>query len=317
MKQAKKLSRVERLEISILRDKGHSLRSIAIVMGRSPNTISAEVKRNAVCGTYDPRKAHHKAYVRKKYSRFQWKKVNRNEELRTFITAKLTDHWSPDAIAGYMKRKSFSSRVSKNTIYRWLYSTHGVPYCRYLATKRYRRKKRLTKTARVMIPNRIPLSQRPKGADNRSRYGHWEADTVVSGKRGKGAVCVMIERKSRYVDTRLLGSMRPSETVSVLRDMSDNKKTLSITFDNGIENKYHEQIGVPTFFCDPYASWQKGSVEHANKMLRRYFPKGTDFSHVTDEELARVVARINNTPRKILGYRSPREVALHCGILQE
>jgi IS30 family transposase len=211
MKQATKLSRVERLELSILLGKGHSLRSIARAMGRSPNTISAEVKRNMVCGVYDPHKAQHKAYVRKKYSRFQWKRINHDRELRTFITDKLKKHWSPDAIAGYMEREQFPYRVSKNTIYRWLYSTQGVPWCRYLSSQRYRRKPRKTQTKRTMIPNRVSLSRRPTGADTRSRYGHWEVDTVVSGKRGRGALCVMVERKSRYIDSRLLGSMRPSD----------------------------------------------------------------------------------------------------------
>lgn len=308
MKKAKKITKEERLEIGILRKKGYSMRSIGQAMGRSPNTISQELRRNQVEGAYDPKKANHKAYVRKKYSRFQWKKINKNKELKEFIIAKLKEHWNPAEIAGYMKRHHMRWYVSKNSIYRWLYSTHGSRYCQYLYSKRYTKKKRKKKTKRVMIPSRVSITQRPKGATNRSRYGHWEVDTMVSGKGGTGAISVLVERKSRYVVLNKLETLKPSEHLAVLRKEVYRLSIKSITFDNGIENRDHEQLDIPTFFCDPYSSWQKGSVENVNKMVRRYIPKGTDISSLSQSFLDSISSILNKKPRVILGFRSSCDI---------
>jgi len=308
MRKAKKLSKSERLEIKILRDRGCGIREIARAMRRSPNTISREVRRNRVNGRYDARKAHHKAYVRKKYSRFQWKKINHNKRLKAFVVEKLREGWNPEEIAGYMKRKKMPWYISKNSIYRWLYATEGSIYCRYLYSKRDHRKKRIPKTKRIMIPNRVGIHDRPLGAENRSRYGHFECDTIVSGKRGNGAVSVLADRKSRYVVLNKLDTLKPSEHASVLKDTISALPVRSITFDNGIENKQHELLGIPTFFCDPYSSWQKGSVENVNKMVRRYLPKGTDLSLISQYTLNQIADTINKKTRVILGFRSSYDI---------
>jgi IS30 family transposase len=167
-----------------------------------------------------------------------------------------------------------------------------------------------------MIPNRVGIRERFVGAANRSRYGHFEADTIVSGKRGSGAVSVLVERKSRVVSLGRLSSLKPDEHVGVLGDMLRDKNVLSVTFDNGIENRYHERLGVPTFFCDPYSSWQKGSVENANKMIRRYIPKGTDLSQVSQKTLDAIADLVNKKPRAVLGFRSAYEVAKLGGVFK-
>jgi IS30 family transposase len=316
MNKAKKLSKEERYEIHILLQKGYSMRSIARAMNRSPNTISREIRMNSVLGEYIPKKAAHKARVRKKYSRFAWKKINENNELRIFIVEKLRCHWSPDEISGYMKKYKFEWCVSKNSIYRWLYSSRGQRYCRYLYSKRYTKKKRGYTSKRSMIPNRIDISRRSLGAERRSEYGHVEADTIVSGKRGSGALLVSVDRKSRYVRIQKMVSLSPREMVERMNDVTKQMEVKSITFDNGIENRHHKRIGVPTFFCEPYSSWQKGSVEHVNKMIRRYIPKGSDISKVSKETIERIQYILNGKPRKILGYRSALEIAKEAGIIK-
>lgn len=316
MKKKKKLGKEERLEIEILKGRGYGVREIARVLKRSPNTISRELKLNKVNGEYDAIKASHKAYVRKKYSRFEWKKINEDLELKVFIIECLKKHWNPTEISGYMKRKKLPFCVSKNSIYRWLYSTQGIPYCKYLYSKRYTKKQRVKKDKRVMIPNRVGIERRLRSANNRKHYGHLEADTVVSGKRGRGALLVAADRKSRYVEIRKLESLKPQETSGVLKDIIQKRKIKSITFDNGIENRYHQELGIPTYFCDPYSSWQKGSVENVNKMIRRYIPKGTNISKVSERYIQYIQETINRKPRAILGFRSAYDIMLEKGLIK-
>ncbi|MCI0619863.1 IS30 family transposase [Candidatus Wolfebacteria bacterium] len=228
---------------------------------------------------------------------------------------KLKMHWNPREIAARMER-DIGVSVSKNSIYRWLRSSRGQPYCHFLYSGRYRVKRRRPKIGRVMIPNRTSIAGRPLGATNRSRYGHLACDTVVSGRQGSGAVSVLVERKSRVVAIRKLTSLKPEEHVGVLKQTLQTFEARSVTFDNGIENRYHERLGIPTFFCDPYSSWQKGSVENVNKMIRRYLPKGTDLSAISQEMLDRIADIINNKPRTVLGFRSAYEVAKLGGVFR-
>lgn len=317
MAKKPKLKLVNRLEIKILLDKGYSLRAIARSMERGHNTISYEVDQNGGVDGYDPYNANLYASTRKKNSKLQWKKIDENKELKNFIVEKLELHWNPDEISGYMKRKKMKMFVSKNTIYRWLYSPRGQQYCPLLYSKRYTKKKRVKKTERVMIPERVSIDKRFLGADNRTRYGHWEDDTVVSRKGCNGGLSVGCERKARLVVARKVTSMSTGEHMEAIQKQIATYKTLSITFDNGIENKQHATLGVPTFFCEPYSSWQKGGVENANKMLRHFFPKGTNFREISQKKVDEAVAFINNKPRKILGYKTALEVASACGMIRD
>lgn len=316
MRKAKKLTRTERLDLSILLGKKHSLRAIAKALGRSPNTISEEVKKNKTRKGYDPKRAHEKARLRLRFRRLQWRKIEETEDLRRYVIAGLKAHWNPDEIAGRMKWDKTSFSASKTAIYEWLRSSRGQRYCAYLYSRRYRRKKRTNKTERVMIPNRVDITRRFAGADNRTRYGHWEDDTIVGRKGTAGGLKVGYERKARLVLGAKVESMSPEEHAGIEHSMFANVKTLSITRDNGIENKRHEALGIPSFFCRPYASWQKGGVENANKMIRRYFPKGTDFAEVSQRDINRAIFIINQKPRKILGYQSAFEVAYGAGIIK-
>lgn len=309
------LTKAERLEIRILMDKKYSMRTIGKAMDRSPNTISYEIRMNSVNGEYEPHKAHQKAQTRKKYRRFQYSKIEKYPAIKELIIKMLEQHWNPDEIAGWLKANQPEQYVSKSAIYNWLHTGRGDRYCDLLYSERHYRKKHTKKTKRTLIPNRIGIEQRSLGAENRSRYGHHEVDTIVSRKGGTGAILVLIERKSRHVHLWKLPNLKPIGVSVRLSSIQQKYKIHSLTFDNGIENIYHQDIGVPTFFCDPYSSWQKGAVENVNKMVRRYIPKGTDLVTVTQEQLDWIADRINKKPRKILGYRSALEVARVGGVL--
>lgn len=316
MKKHSKLSKAERLEIGILHnEKSFSHRAIARAMKRSPNTVSYEIRANSVRGIYNPDKAHQKAVVDRKYRRLQWSKIEHDPELKIYIVNRLKTQWNPDVISGRMREDHEPFYVSKTAIYDWLYSVWGQRYCRLLYAKRYRPKHQKPKMTRAMIPARTSITERPQRINHRRDYGHWEGDAVVSGRRGTGALAVAVERKSRLVRAVRVDTLRPIAYVHTLKNMTGDLLQKSWTFDNGIENKKHQLLGVPTFFCDPYSSWQKGGVENANRLLRRFFPKGTNFAHVQQYAVDRAVARINDMPRKILHYRSALEVARAGGVL--
>lgn len=310
------ITKVERLEIAILLKKGYSKRAIAAVLGRSPNTISYEVRKNSVSGIYDPHKADTKAKVRKKNRRFQYSKIEKDPKLKALIIAKLKDHWNPREIAGWIQTHHTEWTVSTATIYTWLRTSRGDRYCDLLYSKRHRIKHPKPKTKRVLIPNRIGIEERPACVSDRSLYGHYESDTIVSCRSGTGAILVLQERVSRCVYLWKLENMKPLPCALYLKEAGLSLGVQSITFDNGIENIYHESIGVPTYFCDPYSSWQKGSIENVNKMIRRYLPKGTDLATISQAQLDFIADLINKKPRVILGFRSAYEVdALGRGVL--
>ena len=320
MKKREKIKKSERLEISILLNKGYSHRSIAKVLNRSNGSISREIRVNSVSGIYDPHKAETKISWRRTHIKKDWKKIDQNKKLRVYITNKLKLGWNPKEISGRMRLDNEPFYASKSAIYEWLRSARGVWWCRYLYSKRYyKKKKKINKVQRVMIPNRVGIQERNVGADNRSRYGHWEADAIVSGKRGSGALSVSQERKSKLVDITHCVSMSPKEHVVAHKSIISKYKILTMTFDNGIENKHHEQLRVRdvcTYFCDPYSSWQKGGVENVNKMIRRYIPKGSNISRLPVEYIQYIQDRLNNKPRAILGYKTPFEVATKAGIIR-
>lgn len=315
MKKATKITRQERFDIRILLDLRQTLRAIARQLNRSPNSICREVARNSTNGYYDPIKADAKARKSRRETRLKWKKIENYPVMKKYIIAKLKKHCNPDEIAGEMKTNHLPFYASKSTIYAWMYSAWGQAYCKYLYSERYRPKKRKGKKTKTLIPNRIPLQMRPAMANKRTQAGHWEGDAIVSFKSGKGGVAVTQERKSRLLAAKVIRTLKPKSYAQKIKRMLKGKIALSMTFDNGIENRNHQDIGIDTYFCDPYSSWQKGGIENGNKMIRRYFPKGTDFSKVKQREMDKVISIINQKPRRSLGYKSALAVARAEGIL--
>ena len=306
------LSNEERDEIEILRSKGYGVRAIARVFGRSPNTISYELAR--VPSGYKASYAKIYAVTKLKDRRFQWSKIEENPELKAYIIECLKKHWNPDEISGRMKKEKRLWYVSKSAIYSWLETARGEPYKKYLYGERPGRRHKKTGTT-GQIRGIVSITERPVGCTNRSRYGHHEDDLMVSGRSGTGGLSTDIERISRYLSAEKVLDLSAQEKDRALRKILDEQKVLSFTFDRGHENANHEQLGVPTYFCAAYHPWEKGSIENANKMIRAFFPKKTDFASVSQKEIDRVVSIINDKPRKILDYRTAREVARAGGVM--
>lgn len=253
--------------------------------------------------------ANHKAYVKRKYAKYQGKKIEENGQLRRYITSRLRRFWNPDEIAGRMRETKQPFYASKTAIYEWLRSVWGQRYVKYLYSGRYYAKKRKQrKQAKSMIPNRVSIHERPIRAE--TDYGHYEADTFVSGRNtgSSAAVAVAIEMKADYIAMKKLPGMKPKRFAGAIRNMRRAVVMKSATLDNGIENRDHEDIGTKTFFCDPYSSWQKPHVENGIRLVRRFIPKGSDISKVPETKIARVARILNHKPRKSLGYRTPYEI---------
>jgi len=312
-KQYSQIKKAERLEIAILLKKQYSLREIAKVLKRDHGTLSREIKRNLVRGIYDPLKANHKAYVRRKYAKYQGEKIASNNLLRTYVEERLKMFWSPEVISGRMKLEQHPFYVNKNTIYEWLYGSYGQALCPYLYSQRYvPRKRHKKRTKKSLIPNRIGIEQRPGIVSLNKEYGHYEGDTMVSGKKtaSKTALSVIYERKAKYVNARKISNLKPSANRHAILEMKQWLRMLTMTLDNGVENREHEGFGVSTFFCDSYSAWQKGGIENVNKLIRRFIPKSSDIGQYSNEYIKMVIDILNNTPRKSLNYKMPQEVMI-------
>lgn len=310
MKAFKYLSSGERSEIEILKAKGYSIRSIGRVLDRSPNTISLELKR--VPSGYNAIYAKIYARTKLKYRRFQWSKIESTPLLKEYIICGLQNRWNPDEISGRMKKEKKPWYVSKSAIYLWLETIRGERYKKYLYAYRPGKRHKKKDALYGQILNMTPIESRK---DKRTRYGHFESDLMVSGGCGTGGISTSIERKSRYLSALKVKNFTSVEKQKTLIQLIQEFSVKSITFDRGHENAKHYELGIPTYFCNAYHSWEKGSIENANKMIRTFFPKKTDFASVSQEEINRVVSIINNKPRKILGYMTATEVAVAKGVI--
>jgi len=310
-----KLSSEERSVLAALLREGLSLRTIANRLDRSVSTVSSEIARYGKRETYDPHIAQFQTRLRR------WEANRRNplksEKLRDYTRKKLQEGWSPEIIAGRLKRSEGKTVVCHETIYRWTYQEGLTALLPKGTPRRQRRRFRLRKSLGTQgLGNVTGIEKRPLGANNRTHFGHWEGDTMVGGRESGPAVCVQAERKSRYL---LLKKLRRKTANAMQRAVTKQLTSFplslrrSITLDRGTENAKHRMFGLPVYFCDPYSSWQKGSVEQIIGLMRRYIPKGTDLQTVTSKQLQIVQDRLNNRPRKILGFQTPHEVfSTHC-----
>ena len=320
MRKQKKLSAFERDSIALYHTQGISNSEIARRLGREVSTIGRELKRNRWGETYVAIHAQNKARERASFVAHS-KQPLKNAAVYEYVTARLVDGWSPDQIAGRLKKKYPKEKywwITAETIYRWIYQPEQVkrddPWYEYLRRKQKKRKKyNGRKVHRAHIPDRISIHQRDEVIDQRKQFGHWEGDTV-EGKGHKDGIHTEVERMSRFIAGRKIASITSEETIVRQKQLFANlpfPARKSTTSDNGRETHLHyqlrEELKMKTYHADPYSSWQRGTNEHGNWHLRYYFPKGTDFSLVSEEELQEVIDEINNRPRKILGYMTARE----------
>jgi IS30 family transposase len=315
------LAFAEREEIALARARGETMRAIARRLGRSPSTISRELRRNADRdGGYRATMAHALAFERA--SRPKPAKLQRNLALRQIVQDDLSRRYSPEQIAGRLRRRFPDDPemwVSTETIYQSLYvQSRGAlkrELTRYLRTGRALRKPgRQPGQRKNRIPDMVSIAERPPEVDDRRVPGHWEGDLLI-GKRNATAIATLVERSSGFAMlVSLPDGYKPEHVAPAL---TRKIKTLpdalrrSLTWDQGPEMRDWKQIHVAAdihvFFCDPHAPWQRGSNENTNGLLRQYFPKGTDFSTVTDAELDAVADELNERPRKRLEFANPTE----------
>jgi len=295
----------------LLKEKGYSLRDIAHALGRSVSTISDEIKRNTVKGAYDPRKADHKAYMRRRQSKYQGMHIASDRETKTFVDRSLLDDLSPEAIAGRMRSQEKNTvGMSKDSIYRYIKSVHGRKVEAHRKKKKQRRKKR--GVMHPSIADRVFIDKRPRYINTRRWVGDMEGDFVVSGRGGKGILLVVVDRKLRIAFLELIVEVG-IETVhdAFLRIKKRFPEMKSLTLDNDILFRRHGELAslleVKIYFCHSYHSWEKGTVENVNKYIRRDIPKGTDLSKLSPSFIACLEQKLNRRPMKCLEYQTPRE----------
>lgn len=306
----KHLSLRERDQIGILHAQGVPIRGIARELDRSPGTVSRELRRNAYNGHYLPGDAHRSADVR--WCRSHQRPRLKDPAIESYVRRKLRSGLSPEQIAGRISIETEGS-ISHEAIYQWIY-TEAKELIRYLHRGRPKRvSRRFRKHSRPRIPGRISILKRPAVVETRTESGHWEIDTIWS-RGGVAILVILTERKTRLVKLSYL----PRRTAlgvdaAIVRKLSQYPASLrrTLTYDNGTENSQHQKtnatLGTRSFFCHPYHAWEKGTVENSVGLVRRFFPKGTNFDQVTPEEVKRVERRLNRRPRKCLQFLTPTE----------
>ena len=312
-KKGAHFTRAERDELWFLLKKDYSHRDIAAMLGKTHGAVGYEIKENSTKGIYDPKKAQHKAYVSRKYSKYQGMKVHEDRKLESYVQEKLALDWSPEEISGRIKYVDRQIKyVSAKGIYKYVYSVFGRLVEKFLRYKN-KSKKGGNHIKATELKDRVFIQYRPKIIEKRRRFGDWEGDFIVSGKNGSGALLVLVERKTRYVIIRKLLSRDTATVNAAIYEMTGCVVCFnSLTIDNDISFRKHaalsKMLNAPVYFCQPYHSWEKGTVENMNKWIRQYVPKKTDISKLTDERVKFVESRLNNRPRKCLKFRTPFEV---------
>jgi len=319
------LTIAEREEISRGIVAEQSIRSIAAELGRSPSTVSREVQRNGGRRRYRANQADQAAWQRAK--RPKTCKLVENRALARIVASKLQLEWAPEQIAGWLKRTypgDEANQVSHETIYKSLYiQTRGALKKELLKSLRrtrvMRRSRHYTQKGpdHAQIVDAVPISQRPAEVADRAVPGHWEGDLLCGTKESQ--IITLVERHTRYV---MLVRTSRKDTATVVKALTAHAQKLprelykSLTWDRGSEMAGHKKFSLATdikvYFCDPQQPWQRGSNENTNALLRQYFPKGMDLSNVHQNRLNAVARRLNERPRKTLGYYSPAEKFSEC-----
>ncbi|MFH1677784.1 MAG: IS30 family transposase [Patescibacteria group bacterium] len=302
--------KTDRMEISILLNKGYSVRDIGRALGKNHSSINREIKDNSVKGIYDPCQAEYKARLKRRMSKYQGMKIADNPDLAIKVAVGLMANWSPEEVAGRISYLNNGEAViSPKSIYKFCYSNRGQYLCKYLPRKRYcPRKRGVAKPAKTLIPNRVSIDLRPSVVAEQKRFGDFEGDTLGRPKHEQKTLVGAVERQSLFFVGRKVSRLKYSMG-GLKYSLNPHRKIVqSMTLDNGVENARHEKLGVKTYFCDPYSSWQKPIIENTFGRLRRFIPKRASLADYTQKQISAIIETMNNTPRKKLGYRTPKEV---------
>ena len=312
----KHLTEDERYQIDDLLREGYSQRKIAQQLGRATSTLSRELQRNKGQRGWRPRQAQSKAVERlvmrgsanaPKVSTAAWEYAQHHL---------LHEQWSPEQIAGRLKCEG-KDTISHETIYQRILedkNSGGTLYVHLRCKKKRKKRYGSSKSSRGAIPNRIDIEMRPAIVESRSRIGDWEGDTIIGAHDGGAVIASMVERKSRFT---CLSKAKNKTTAAVIGSINRRMAPIAslvstITLDNGREFCQHEMLSIilnaDVYFAKPYHSWERGLNENTNGLVRQYFPKRIPFDRISDDELQHIEDKINNRPRKCLGYKTPFEV---------
>ena len=297
------LTREERYQIYALKKAGLDQSEIANVLSRSPSTISRELRRNLGGRGYRPKQAQMLAEARRAINARQI-----DDDTWEYAKARLNEQWSPEQISNH-------AAISTETVYQRIYADKRVGGLLWtnLRCQKQRRKRYGKHDRRGIIPNRCSIDERPAIVEKRSRIGDWEADTII-GKQHKQALVSLVDRKSGYFLMRKVAHKTADAVSKAITKLlkPHRHKVHTITSDNGREFAGHEAISKKLqagfYFAHPYASWERGTNENTNGLVRQYFPKSRDFTTITQQEINEVMKRLNNRPRKRLGYLTPNQV---------
>ena len=309
MRTYQQLTQEQRYQIYALKKMGHNQTEISESIGVHKATVSRELSRNTGQRGYRPRQAQQLSQARRKKGQPRIAK-----SAWQVVEEKLQQDWSPEQISGWLLRNE-AVYISHEWIYQYVYADYraGGPLYKHLRSQKKRRKRLRGQDRRGQLSGRRSIEERPAIVEDRSRIGDWEVDTIL-GQHHQQAIVTLTERKSRFA---LLGKVSKRSArqvrerlVQLMRPFLDKLKTM--TSDNGKEFAQHEQLAVDLdmdfFFAHPYASWERGSNENMNGLVRQYLPKKTDFCQVTNADLVWIMDRLNLRPRKCLGFRTPFEV---------
>jgi IS30 family transposase len=322
-KKNSRLTHKERIQIETLLNENKSKAYIAKTLNRSRSTITREVNKwvQSDKDKYSADLAHWNAkddYLNKR----NLDKISTYKQLQFYVYKGLLSNWTPEQIAGRIKEKYPNDpimSISHESIYRYIY-THpqaslNKKLIKLLVRKKTRRrppKKRRGTGSK--ITNQVSIDSRPKHIDLRNEIGHWEGDLMI-GKDHKSAIGTIVERKSRYTLIIKLKARNSKEVAKMFSKKLNQLNPLfkkTMTYDNGIEMARHQEItqktGMKIYFAHPYSSWERGTNENTNGLIRRYLPKGTDFNEIDKKTLQIIQDKLNNRPRKIIGYKTPKEI---------
>ena len=303
----------DRETLYILKKEGMPVKEIARRLGKHKSSVYKEINRNSDRKLgYLPDRANEKAFKRRA---IRVKKLSRYPKLKSYVIAKLEDGLSPEMISGRAKYEGLPVVASSETIYQFVYSEEGskLGLFKHLRMKRAKRGKLHGRKPRGIILNRISIHDRPVAIEDRQQFGHYEGDLVINKKSMSQNVSVVLERKTRFVR---LNKNESKKSTHVMQKIFNTMASLpaqarkSITFDNGKEFAKHDVLRViktETYFCDAYASWQKGGVENVNRILRWFLPSNVPLSDLTEGQLDQIEIKINGLPRKCLGFRTAAE----------
>ncbi len=313
----KQITHKNRNELSVLLRAGLKQKEIAQILGKHPSTVSREISRNKTNRCYHAGIAKQRTKNRRVTANHRFKKIKNNPWLQDYIKQKLKLYWSPEQIAGRLKTDYGKTIVTHPVIYEYVHLE--IPkFKKYLRCKKGKYRRRYGTRIREKLRDsqkKRSIEIRPEEAEQRTAIGHWEGDTVVGKKGEKDAILTYVERKSGYLKANKL----PNRTADEIRKASGESfnnipyyKRKTLTLDNGVEFADHEFIErdskITIYFAHPYSSWERGTNENTNGLLRQFFPKKQSLTSITQRDILRAVRLINNRPRKRLNYLTPNEV---------